>query len=202
MSPGLLDAITGALLKAGATVEIVAAAVGAYEGWESVQRLIGRPRKYADTAARRRVQRAKKASPVGTGGGPDETPARPRYAGEPDRCNLRVRLIDASHGNADPAADISPIRALLDQGCDLDLDVLPLVAREIPDLPRPLKNWGAPWLVQDILAARDLRRGAPGYETKEVQACLAVARLPALLRRHGGRSLRCPMACSTRSRWL
>jgi hypothetical protein len=29
MSPGLLDAITGALLKAGATVEIVVAAVGA-----------------------------------------------------------------------------------------------------------------------------------------------------------------------------
>jgi hypothetical protein len=23
-------------------------------------------------------------------------------------------------------------------------DILPIVAREVPDLPRPLKNWGAP----------------------------------------------------------
>ena len=28
-------------------------------------------------------------------------------------------------------------------------------ARELPELPRPLKNWGALWLVQDILAASD-----------------------------------------------
>jgi hypothetical protein len=35
------------------------------------------------------------------------------------------------------------------------------VARELPDLPRPLKNWGAPWLVRDILAARDQRRLGP-----------------------------------------
>jgi hypothetical protein len=34
---------------------MVAAAVGAYEAWESIQRPIGRPRKYADTAARRRA---------------------------------------------------------------------------------------------------------------------------------------------------
>jgi hypothetical protein len=51
-----------------------------------------------------------------------------------------VRLIDASHGNIDPLADISPIRALIEQGCDLDLDALPIVVREKPDLPRPLKN--------------------------------------------------------------
>ena len=97
MSPGLLDAITGALLKAGATVEAVAAAVGAYEAWESVQRPIGRPRKYADIAARRRAQRAKKR-PVNDGVRPQfETPARPRYDihGDPDGRNLRVRLIDA-----------------------------------------------------------------------------------------------------------
>jgi hypothetical protein len=51
------------------------------------------------------------------------------------------------------AADLAPIRALLDQGCDLDGDFLPIVARELPELSRPLKNWGAPWLVRDILAA-------------------------------------------------
>ena len=33
-------------------------------------------------------------------------------------------------------------RGLIAQGCDLELEVLPIVAREIPDLPRPLKNWG------------------------------------------------------------
>jgi hypothetical protein len=36
---------------------------------------------------------------------------------------------------------------LLDQGCDLEADILPIVAREVPELPRPLRNWGAPWLV-------------------------------------------------------
>ena len=32
--------------------------------------------------------------------------------------------------------------------------MLPIVARELPELPRPLKNWGAPWLAREILAAR------------------------------------------------
>jgi hypothetical protein len=77
-----------------------------------------------------------------------ETTARPRYAGEPDGRNLRVRLIDASNGNIDPLADISPIRTLLDQGCEAD--VVPIVAREVPDLPMPLRTgssgagWGKP----------------------------------------------------------
>jgi hypothetical protein len=53
-------------------------------------------------------------------------------------------------------ADITPIRALLDQGCDLEADVVPIVAREVPELPRPLRNWGAQWLVREILAARDI----------------------------------------------
>jgi hypothetical protein len=38
MSQGLLDPITEALLKAGANVEIIAAAVGAYAEWESAKR--------------------------------------------------------------------------------------------------------------------------------------------------------------------
>jgi hypothetical protein len=56
----------------------------------------------------------------------------------------------------DPAADLSPIVALINQG-DLEADVVPVVARLLPDLPRPLKNWGATWLVREILAARDQR---------------------------------------------
>ena len=50
-----------------------------------------------------------------------------------------------------------PIRALLAQGCDLEADVLPTVARTVPELRRPLKNWGAQWLVREILEARDRR---------------------------------------------
>jgi len=34
-----------------------------------------------------------------------------------------------------------------------DPDVVPVVARLLRDLPRPLKNWGAPWLVREIQAA-------------------------------------------------
>jgi hypothetical protein len=60
-----------------------------------------------------------------------------------------VRLIDASNGNIDALADISPIRGLIEQGRDLEADILPIVARELPELPRPLKNWGAPWLVRE-----------------------------------------------------
>jgi hypothetical protein len=48
-----------------------------------------------------------------------------------------VRLIDASNGNIDALADISPIRALLEHGCDLEADILPVIVREVPELPRP-----------------------------------------------------------------
>jgi hypothetical protein len=71
-------------------------------------------------------------------------------------------LIDASRGNVDPDAHIGTIRALLDQGCDLEADILPIVARDVPELPRPLKNWGVQWLARETLAARDRRvHGVP-----------------------------------------
>ena len=41
----------------------------------------------------------------------------------------------------------APILGLVDQGCDLEADILPTVARTVPELPRPLRNWGAQWLV-------------------------------------------------------
>jgi hypothetical protein len=71
--------------------------------------------------------------------------------------DIRERLIEAAQGHFDPAADVEPIRGLLDQGCDLEADVLPTVARMVPELPRPLKKWGAPWLVREILTARKQR---------------------------------------------
>jgi hypothetical protein len=146
--PALLSAIVEALRSAGATEETVAAVVKAgVELQNSPPRQRGRPRQYADDAARQRAWRRRNDIRDETQGGGALDGAR----------NLRVRLLDASQGNADPAADITPIRALLDQGCDLEADVVPIVAREVPELPRPLKNWGAPWLVREILAAREQR---------------------------------------------
>src|SRR6516162_6241391 len=48
MSRGLLDAVVGALIQAGASPNAVAAAVGVYRAWERAPCLVGRPRKYAD----------------------------------------------------------------------------------------------------------------------------------------------------------
>jgi hypothetical protein len=54
-----------------------------------------------------------------------------------------LNFVNASAANPSaraPAADIAPIRAPLDQGCDLEADVVLIVARELPELPRPLKE--------------------------------------------------------------
>jgi hypothetical protein len=67
-------------------------------------------------------------------------------AGDETRDETSVRrvvdemLFVAAHGNIDLNASTDPIRALLDQGCDLEADILPIVARELPELPRPFKN--------------------------------------------------------------
>jgi hypothetical protein len=39
--------------------------------------------------------------------------------------------LHACHG--EPRSTVRPIRRLLDQGCDLDADILPVVAREVPE---------------------------------------------------------------------
>ena len=74
MSQGLLDAIAGALLKAGANVEIIAAAVGAYAEWESAKRPRGRQRK----------------SPLPWPGVPDRTSSRSIAPGEGRAVNTGV----------------------------------------------------------------------------------------------------------------
>jgi hypothetical protein len=61
---------------------------------------------------------------------------------------IHCHLIDAAHGNVEPGVGVEPIRALLDQGCDLEADVLPTVARTVPELPRPSRTEGAQWLVR------------------------------------------------------
>jgi hypothetical protein len=79
---------------------------------------------------------------------------QPPHAPSPERVETRDetsvrRVVDemlfvAAHGNVDPDAHIGTILALIEQGCDPEADILPVIAREVPELPRPLKNWGAP----------------------------------------------------------
>ena len=89
----------------------------------------------------RRRDETRDETPPSRGETRDETSPRDEMRDEiPD---LRGRLEEAGQGHFDADADIAPIRALLDQGCDLEADILPIFARELPELPRPLKNWGA-----------------------------------------------------------
>jgi hypothetical protein len=183
--PTTLPAIVEALRNAGATEEMIAAAVKAGgELQNPPPRQRGRRRQYADAAARQRAWRRRNeiryenqpsASPR------NEIPVeRPADAGR-NRFHLvsteaiRGRLLDAAPARIDPLADVEPISGLLEQGCDLDLDVLPVVATWVSDLPRPLKNWGAPWLVREILAAREQR-----LASHRVEATPPARRTPAI----------------------
>ena len=151
----ILPAVLDALRSAGATEEMIAAAVKASGESQTPHR--GRPRRYATRALRDRAYRERKKAR-------DEIPvARPvdplaRVA------SLKGTLVDAARHNVDLSTDVAPIRSLLDQGCDLEADILPIVAREVPELLRPLKNWGAQWLVREILAARERR--LPGHRVE------------------------------------
>jgi hypothetical protein len=172
----LRDKVVAAIQAAGATEEMVVGVVGVFgEFGESPRRRGGRPRKYADANARKLAWKRAATKPGASDVTGDETPPRRDENRDetpvPDDLAIRGRLFDASQGNFDVSSDTEPIRALLDQSCDLEADVVPVVAREVPELPRPLKNWGAPWLVRDILAARDQRlagvNGAPAWTVSD-----------------------------------
>jgi hypothetical protein len=148
--PTLQPAVIEALRSAGATEEMIAAAVKA--GGESrTPHPGGRPRKHADTAARDRAYRERKkrdetSFDVGGTAGRDETSFDARdetsfvtrdetpvaRVVEGDELRDEVRILNAAHWNVDRDADIAPIRALIDQGCDLEADILPIIAREVP----------------------------------------------------------------------
>jgi hypothetical protein len=106
----------------------------------------GRPRKHASDTARKRAwkQKATKrvTKPAGGDEMGDETQVHGRLVRDETRDetpDLHRALLVAANGNADERASIEPIRAL-------EADVLPTVARTVPELPRPLKRWDAPWL--------------------------------------------------------
>jgi hypothetical protein len=63
---------------------------------------------------------------------PDAVLAAPRVL------SLKEVLVSAAGGNVDREADVLTISALLDKGCDLEADILPVVAGTVPELPRPL----------------------------------------------------------------
>jgi hypothetical protein len=157
----------------GATEEIVAALVEAGGTCEAPPPKRGRPRIHADNATKHRAFRARKKACEATH---DEIPAAPATRDEiptisatdmDKTSHLHERLDEVAGGLFDPNADLEPIVALIrDQGCLLEGDVLPVAARLLRDLPRPLKNWGAPWLAREILAACDRRLGR--RETYEI----------------------------------
>jgi hypothetical protein len=56
------------------------------------------------------------------------------------------------------STDLQPIAAVLEQGCNIDLDVLPAVRDMVAiDGQPPLKSWGVPWLAEEIIRRRDAR---------------------------------------------
>jgi hypothetical protein len=93
---------------------------------------------------------------------------------------LLAQLIEAAGGNVQPGAiDTAPIAALLEQGCDLDLDVLPAVRQLINDPQQPLKSWGVPWLAKEIIRRRDARMASDRITQAPAAARAAPARQPA-----------------------
>jgi hypothetical protein len=70
---------------------------------------------------------------------------------------LLANLIEAADGNVAPGAvDVAPIQVLLAAGCDLDLDVLPVV-RDLATSQTPIKRWDHPGLIRAILRGREIR---------------------------------------------
>jgi hypothetical protein len=109
----VLDKVVEALQAAGATEEMIAAAVGAAgEFGDSPPRPNGRPRKYADRALRDRAYRERKKARDEMR---DETPPRDVIRDEIQAPRDEMR--DVIPVGVDPWADISPIRAPLEQGC-------------------------------------------------------------------------------------
>jgi hypothetical protein len=170
-APRLVNAIAEALRSAGATEEIITALMNAGGTFEHVPRSKGgRPRKHFADRASTAVERAQasrarrnvakpvaKPTPEVSQHGPDvaKHPLEVLQPSLPYRLAIvRERIGFVAPGKLDDAADLAPIVALINQGCDLELDVLPVVATRVSDLPRPLKNWGAPWLVREICAGR------------------------------------------------
>jgi hypothetical protein len=103
----LPKAVIEALQATGATEEMIAAARVAFVAYEDGYR--------AKAAARQRACRARKRHVT-------------RNEASQSPIESVTDAIDASHGNVDPDAHIATILALIEQGCDLEADILPVIA--------------------------------------------------------------------------
>jgi hypothetical protein len=145
LSPGVLEA----LRNAGATEEMIACAQAKEREEHQAVVVKNRSRETERKRRHRATQRAAR---------PAVTQVEPPSIAATVKVSLWDRLLSAANGNvAHSIEEAGPIADLLEQGCDLDLDILPIVSRMVPSLPRPLRTWGAPWLVREILAAREAR---------------------------------------------
>ena len=89
-------------------------------------------------------------------------------------------LCEAASENVDRAApgitDVAPIKQLLEDGCELYTDILPVIREQVPGLSSPLRNWGAKWLMAAIRARRD--GNAAAGPTLQAQASNPTQRPP------------------------
>jgi hypothetical protein len=82
----------------------------------------------------------------------------------PETQHLLGKLYAAANNNVDHSdarsRKVGPITDLENDGCNLELDILPTIKAHVPRMSTPLKSWGAPFLADHIRAARDARLAA------------------------------------------
>jgi hypothetical protein len=75
------------------------------------------------------------------------------------RANLRALLTDAAKGRVETdCANLTAIERLINEGCDLNDDIIPFVSARVPLLIKRLRTWNAKWLVEGIREASADRR--------------------------------------------
>ena len=130
--PTTLPTILEALRSAGATEEMLAAAIAADRGARAPHRAKDAERKRRARAAKGGAHPGRRpadavARPADIAPRPSDT--EPCSADAPADERMRARLLEAAQHHAEPLADVGPMRRLIDQGCDLKADILPTVAR-------------------------------------------------------------------------
>jgi hypothetical protein len=98
-----------------------------------------------------------------------ETPAAREISSE--KPSLAELLEEAADGQVKTGMSVAPIEALITQGADLEQDILPTVRDIIATFIATLRNWGDPWLRDEILARKNERLGLgnPSAEPRKGQ---------------------------------
>jgi hypothetical protein len=149
-----IDAAADTYLHVGIGENIHAGMLAILEAAERV-----RPKRKDNTRAERaRRFRAKRNAVTGAGDRRNGVPGE-RNAVPCERngvtgnvpADLLERLLQAANRNVQPAAgEPHAIVSLIEQGCNLDLDVLPAVRHLLADpIQPPLRRWSVPWLGEE-----------------------------------------------------